>query len=245
MSKDILPSVAERRADLRKATKHARTGVVRMNKLVPVPRDPALHQARRESVLKAARKVFEAKGLEGASIRLIAKAAKCTTGSIYPYFEGKEEIYAEVLSRSLVDYKKNLVGAVEKAPDPEAKFQAALSAHFGFYEKRPNDMSLALYLFNGLKPQGLTRELDARLNAQLASIVGVFIECLRALSNCTQREAEIEVGLHLAMLFGLLTLHHTKRIKAFHIDARALLKLHMQHSVDRLRAGGSQHRVTS
>ncbi len=196
----------------------------------------SLQQARRDTVLKAARKVFEAKGLEGASIRLIAKAARCTTGSIYPYFKGKEEIYAEVLSQSLADYKANLDSDVAAARAAKDKFRAALTSHFDFYEARPSDMSLALYLFNGLKPQGLTRELDARLNAQLAAIVAVFADCVRGVAKFSQREAEIEVGLHLAMLFGLLTLHHTKRTKAFHVDARALLKTHLDQSIARLAA---------
>lgn len=208
----------------------------RMKKPASPAKESSLQQERREVVLKAARKVFEQKGLEGASIRLIAKAARCTTGSIYPYFKGKEEIYAEVLSQSLADYKANLDAEVEAASSAEGKFRAALGSHFDFYEARPSDMSLALYLFNGLKPQGLTRELDARLNAQLAAIVAVFAKCVRGLAKCDEREAEIEVGLHLAMLFGLLTLHHTRRTKAFHVDARGLLKKHMEVSIARLAA---------
>jgi AcrR family transcriptional regulator len=201
-------------------------------------RNPALHQARRESVLKAARKVFEAKGLEGASIRLIARAARCTTGSIYPYFKGKEEIYAEVLSRSLDDYTAQLTADIEKAADPKSGFETALRSHFDFYEQRPSDMSLALYLFNGLKPQGLTRELDARLNAQLTSILGVFNDSVRALTGGSRQDAEVEVALALAMLFGLLTLHHTKRTRAFRIDARTLLDEHIARSLDRLAPRG-------
>lgn len=205
-----------------------------MKKPVTPPTESSLHAERRETVLKAARKVFESRGLEGASIRLIAKAARCTTGSIYPYFKGKEEIYAEVLSRSLVDYTADLNNEVKTATGPKGKFRAALTSHFDFYEARPSDMSLALYLFNGLKPQGLTRELDARLNTQFGSIIGVFTDSVRALAKCNSRQAEVEVGLHLAMLFGLLTLHHTKRTKAFHVDARALLKLHIDHAINRL-----------
>jgi TetR/AcrR family transcriptional regulator len=208
-----------------------------MSKAAAVPKNAtSLQQARRETVLKAARKVFEAKGLEGASIRLIAAAARCTTGSIYPYFKGKEEIYAEVLSQSLADYMMNLDAEVAAARSPKDKFRAALTSHFDFYEARPSDMSLALYLFNGLKPQGLTRELDARLNAQLAAIVAVFATCVRGVARCSERQSDIEVGLHLAMLFGLLTLHHTKRTKAFHVDARALLKTHLDQSIARLAA---------
>lgn len=192
-------------------------------------------QLRRASVLTAARKVFEKKGLDGASIRLIAEQAGCTTGSIYPYFKGKEEIYAEVLSQSLKEYLRNLLFDMARASSLKARFEAALWSHFKFYESRPSDLSLALYLFNGLKPQGLTRELDARLNEQLKCIHATFTDSLRALAGCSAREADSEVGLHFSMLFGLLTLYHTRRTRIFRIEPRALLKTHIKRSLDRFR----------
>ncbi len=197
--------------------------------------DDALRATRRETVLRAARKVFEKNGLDGSSIRMIAKAAKCTTGAIYPYFKGKEEIYAEVLSRSLEDWRVHLVADIETARTPEKRFEAALFSHFSWYADRPNDLSLALYLFNGLKPQGLTRELDMQLNNQLKSILALYNSLVREIAGCTERDAEIEVGTHFAMLFGLLTLYHTRRTRVFGIDARAILDHFIAQSLQRLR----------
>lgn len=198
---------------------------------------PSARDARRDAVLRAARQVFEEKGLDGASIRLIAKAAGCTTGSVYPYFTGKEEIYAEVLSRSLDDYERFVTGRIVREPSPARRFEAALDAHFGFYEMRPSDMSLALYLFNGLKPQGLTRQLDDRLNGQLAAIQSVFATLVAELGGGGGREVDDEVGAQLAMLFGLLTLHHTRRTRVLRTDARRLLRRHIRQSLARLQAG--------
>lgn len=198
---------------------------------------PSARDARRDAVLRAARQVFEEKGLDGASIRLIAKAAGCTTGSVYPYFTGKEEIYAEVLSRSLDDYERFVTGRIVREPSPARRFEAALDAHFGFYEMRPSDMSLALYLFNGLKPQGLTRQLDDRLNGQLAAIQSVFATLVAEFGGGGGREVDDEVGAQLAMLFGLLTLHHTRRTRVLRTDARRLLRRHIRQSLARLQAG--------
>lgn len=197
--------------------------------------DDSRRTARREAILRAARKTFERKGLEGASIRLIAQAANCTTGAIYPYFKGKEEIYAEVLSRSLEDWRRHLVADVHAARSPEKRLQAALVSHFTWYAERPNDLSLALYLFNGLKPQGLTRELDAQLNAQLKSILVVYNDLVREIAGYSSREAEVEVGLNFAMLFGLLTLYHTKRTRVFNIEARTILDHFIAESILRLK----------
>ena len=47
-------------------------------------------------------------------------------------------------------------------------------------------------------------------------------------------EAEAEVGLHYSVLFGLLILHHTKRTRVFHIDARAVLAKHVREATERL-----------
>jgi len=202
---------------------------------MPQPSDmPARDEQRRRAVLDAARRVFEARGLEGASMRLIASAAHCTTGSIYPYFKGKEEIYAELLSGSLAEYRDRLVRDVTRAGSPAERFSAAMFAHFDHYESRAGDMSLALYLFNGLKPQGLTRELDARLNAQLASILEIYRQAIVDIAGCALAEAEAEVALHYSMLFGLLILHHTKRTRVFHVDARAVLDKHVREAIARL-----------
>lgn len=187
---------------------------------------------RREAVLDAAHRVFELKGLDGASIRLIAREAGCTTGAIYPHFSGKEEIYAEVLSRSLDGYTRALLSCADAADVPAQRLEKLLRTHFDYYEARPSHLSLALYLFNGLKPQGLTRELDARLNAQLRMIHLLFVEGVRAFSRGPADQADIEVGLHLSMLFGLLTLHHTRRTRLFRVEARSLLSEYIARALD-------------
>ena len=64
-------------------------------------RQDVLRDARRQVIIDAARRVFERAGLEGASIRMIAAEAGCTTGAIYPWFAGKEEVYAAILAGSL------------------------------------------------------------------------------------------------------------------------------------------------
>jgi AcrR family transcriptional regulator len=64
-------------------------------------RQQTLTDARRALVLDAARAVFAEHGVEGASIRVIAKRAGYTAGAIYSYFDSKEAIYAALLRESL------------------------------------------------------------------------------------------------------------------------------------------------
>lgn len=51
----------------------------------------------REKILEAAKRVIMRKGIEGTSVREIAKEAELTTGAIYHHFKNKEEILYEVL----------------------------------------------------------------------------------------------------------------------------------------------------
>ncbi|HAS54336.1 MAG: hypothetical protein A2X56_14895 [Nitrospirae bacterium GWC2_57_13] len=54
----------------------------------------------RAAILKAARRVFAQRGLDGASIRDVAMAAKVNTAMLYYYFKDKENLYRAVLSDS-------------------------------------------------------------------------------------------------------------------------------------------------
>src|SRR6185295_10703651 len=74
-------------------------------------RQQAVRDLKRGLILDAARKVFEAEGLDGASLRAIASAAGYTPAALYFHFDSKEAIYAEVLRHSLV----NLGAAVGRA----------------------------------------------------------------------------------------------------------------------------------
>ena len=64
-------------------------------------RQLAMSDTRRAHVLDAARRVFAERGVEGASIREIARAAGYTAGALYSYFDSKEAIYAALLAESL------------------------------------------------------------------------------------------------------------------------------------------------
>lgn len=66
-----------------------------------VVRQRAVADVRRALVLAAARSAFAELGLEGASLREIAKRAGYTPGAIYSYFASKEEVYGALLGESL------------------------------------------------------------------------------------------------------------------------------------------------
>jgi AcrR family transcriptional regulator len=78
--------------------------------------------AKRELLLRAAREEFAELGLEGATMRGIAMRAGCSTGAIYPLFESKEAIYADLLQHSLSALDAHVAAAVQSAQDRKRKW---------------------------------------------------------------------------------------------------------------------------
>jgi AcrR family transcriptional regulator len=169
--------------------------------------------ARRAHVLDAAREAFVELGLEGASLREIARRAGYTPGALYSYFQSKEEVYGALLGESL----DRLQAAVAVAPAPALaadRLRSKAGAFFAFYRDRPRDLDLGFYLFQGLQPRGLTPTLNEQLNAQLRSALA---PCGQALLDLGL-DAEIalaETTALFAHMVGLLLLGHTGRIRMF------------------------------
>jgi len=74
-------------------------------------------QRRRDELIEAALAVFAAKGVDGASVKDIARAAKVTPGLMYHYFASKEDLLAAVLTeRGFMPQLRAVLG--EQAEQP-------------------------------------------------------------------------------------------------------------------------------
>src|SRR5690349_23729188 len=91
-------------------------------------RQQAVSDLKRKLILDAARKVFEADGLDGASLRAIAAAAGYTPAALYFHFASKEAIYAEVLKESLANLGQAVTYATSRAKTPSDRLRAAATA---------------------------------------------------------------------------------------------------------------------
>lgn len=183
-------------------------------------------ELKRTIILDAARTVFEAEGLQGASMRTIAKAAGYTPGAIYAYFPSKEHIYAAALAESL-DRLQTATEHAAAAGTPVERFIAAGLAFFDFYNTNPRDLDLGFYLFRGgIRPQGLSDELNTELNTKLLAT----LDPIRAAAHdhgVTAEQARMLTADVLAHASGLLLLAQTRRIALFKLDARQLMQSHL------------------
>jgi AcrR family transcriptional regulator len=198
-------------------------------------RREAVSEHKRGLILAAAREVFEAEGLEGASLRAIAARAGYTPAALYFHFPSKEAIYAEVLQASLASLGQAVDQAVVEAGDAEARLHAAAMAFFRFYAENPRDLDLGFYLFRGgMKPAGLGRERDEELNAALERALRPIADAAEALgaSKIAAKLLMVDVFAHAA---GLLLLLHTGRIRMFGASAPALMETYIREQIAKLK----------
>jgi len=181
-------------------------------------------------ILAAAGRVFAEHGLEGASLRAIAREAGYTPAALYFHYASKEEIYADLLAESLARLDAAVAEAADGAAVAEraareealARLRGAAFAFFDFYRDQPGDLQLGFYLYRGMKPMGLTAELNTRLNAALVAVLDRMQRPLADL-GLPPSAAEQATASLFAQITGLLLLLHTGRIKLFAVEARELL----------------------
>ena len=197
-------------------------------------RREAASEHKRELILDAARQVFAEEGLEGASLRAIAIRAGYTPAALYFYFESKEAIYAEVLKASLASLGSAVNQAAERTTSPQQRLKAAAMAFFRFYVENPRDLDLGFYLFRGgMKPAGLGRGRDERLNAALEAALHPIAEAAIGLGASPQNANLLMVDCF-AHATGLLLLLHTGRIRMFGASAPALMEDYVSDRIARL-----------
>lgn len=202
-----------------------------------VVRESALNQARRTLILDAARSAFFELGLDGASLREIAKRAGYTPGAIYSYFANLEEIYGALLGESLQRLNQ-VVGAANASGKPSSAInllRAKAEAFYVFYRDNPKELDLGFYLFDGMKPRGLTPQLNQELNDQLMAALKPVQEQLETL-GLNAEDAVMETSAVFAHIVGVLVLNNTGRIRLFKQHPDTLFGQYMNSLIRRLPA---------
>ncbi|MBU9480669.1 TetR/AcrR family transcriptional regulator [Burkholderia multivorans] len=191
-------------------------------KVEVVRRKAALSALRRELIRDAAKRIFVEVGLPGASMREIAKAAGCTTGAIYAQYASKEEVYADILRESLSEMAEAVeAGAASGKPGRQA--EAALRAWYVYFRDRPAEFDLGFYLYGGVHPAGVGKELNRELNVRLKRVYSAVAEAMEAdgLAGPDDKQQRAVAGA--SWIFGILLMLKTGRLKILAVSIEPLL----------------------
>ncbi|MGA2036004.1 MAG: TetR/AcrR family transcriptional regulator [Acidimicrobiales bacterium] len=104
-------------------------------------------ESRRNDILAAAKKVFARSGYHATTIADIARVAKLSYGSIYWYFDSKDDLFHTLMESEAHALREHVTEALATTPrkgGPDARLHAAVHATFQFFD---SDRAVVKLLF--------------------------------------------------------------------------------------------------
>jgi AcrR family transcriptional regulator len=114
--------------------------------LCPQEKKKKEKESKRNNILRAARKLFFDRGFKSVTVDSIAAKAGVSKGSIYLYFDSKEEIYAQVLVNDNIEHNKEIKYFAEK-DEPAAELLMEYSRIYVDYFLHDNELFRILMTF--------------------------------------------------------------------------------------------------
>jgi AcrR family transcriptional regulator len=111
---------------------------------------------RRMEILEQAEKVFATKGFHNVTVAEIAHASGFSIGSLYQFFEGKENLYTTMISEKLDLMYAEIRKATNTAKDITGKLEALIDAHLQFIEKNTDFCRLFIKGENAALSEAMT-----------------------------------------------------------------------------------------
>jgi AcrR family transcriptional regulator len=93
--------------------------------------------SRREQILETAARLFDRRRYHEVRMEDVAVAAGVAKGTLYRYFEDKEDLYVALLVSALDRFYRELVTAMQAAVGPERKVRVFLESSVTFFEAHP------------------------------------------------------------------------------------------------------------
>lgn len=132
-------------------------------------------EAKRKRVLDAATDEFATYGFENTSIQQIAKRAEISVGSVYKYFENKDELFAMVVKENLALLEELLIHHSSSDEDIMVKAEKVLKELLKFAKKHPQLIKLYCAITTGNNTE-FSRMLAERVESISARVYTEVLE---------------------------------------------------------------------
>ncbi|MFQ5595705.1 MAG: TetR/AcrR family transcriptional regulator [Anaerolineae bacterium] len=120
--------------------------------------------ARREQILEAAKEVFEEKGFLNATTEEIAQRAELAVGTLYRYFQSKEEMYISLLFESIEIFRNELERIQGLPGSPDEKLRAFWDFLYTYYQEYPAYYRTLTFLHNEGLREAVSPEVIEEIN---------------------------------------------------------------------------------
>jgi TetR/AcrR family fatty acid metabolism transcriptional regulator len=101
---------------------------------VPGALDQNSRQRKRGAILRAAVEVFAERGYFGARVREVAERAGIADGTVYLYFEGKEDLLVSLFEENIHAFLVRARRDTDEVEDPGEKLRLVVERHLASFE---------------------------------------------------------------------------------------------------------------
>lgn len=163
----------------------------------PEPPDP--RDQKRERILDGAVRAFASQGFHGTRVSEVAKAAGVADGTIYLYFEGKDDLLRAVFERAMSRFLERGRTALARFDDPAEQIREFVRLHL---ECVGEDRDLALVFQVDLRKSRAFMQSVSR--GLLAEYLGVLVEILERGQRLGEVRGDLPAREMAKMVFGVL-----------------------------------------
>lgn len=150
-------------------------------------------EQRRNAILSAARKMFFKKGFKDVTVENIAKQAELSKGSIYLYFNSKEEIYTHILLSDIEKFNKKSAHLFLSGKKADALIHELAGIYIDFFL---NDRELFRIMMNFmLHIQDM--DLEESVNQHLIEATNNTVKIIETIINAGIEKGEFSADINL------------------------------------------------
>jgi len=187
----------------------------------------------RDRILSAAKTVLETEGLDGLTVRRVAREAKLSPMALYRHFPHKDALL-DALMRDGIEAWEKIVGGI-RAKDPLQWLEAVGEAHLDFALTQPHRYDAAFFL-----PAPAARQFPDDFAAGRSPVVAMLmarIDLAKAAGRLRDKPT-LEITLSLVALgHGFISMQRANRF-ANEKQFKALYRAAQRHFLDLLTPAG-------
>lgn len=147
------------------------------------------YQQRREEILEAAEKVFAHNGFHNSTVAQIAKAAEFAIGTLYQFFNNKEELYYTMMIEKFDLLYTTLKQGLEPQKSCTEKLSSLVDLVLSFIERNADFFKIFTWELNVLQPA-----MEDRLKDELLKKHFSYIALISGVVKQGMKEGVIQQG---------------------------------------------------
>jgi AcrR family transcriptional regulator len=195
---------------------------------------------RRNAILKAARKLFFEKGFKPVTVESIAKKAELSKGSIYLYYNSKEEIYTQILLSDIDKFHERIADLLPNTTNGASASEALFKLAGIYVDFFLNDRELFRILMTFML-HTTDMNLPEDLNSHIIKTTNRTINIIEQIFRYGVERGEFPRAINLrlnrnaiwGLLNGIISLHiftgiESKRVELIHSTIKAGLDIYIR-----------------